>query len=383
MQQEIDFSLPPAAQPGQTLTDIDTPSLIVDLDALERNIDRMQTAADRAGVALRPHAKAHKCPAIARLQIARGALGICCQKVSEAIPFLQAGITDIHISNEVVGAQKVARLARLARHGTLSVCVDDVRQVAALGAATASAGSSLGVFIEVDVGQRRCGVSHIAAARELADEIARFSSLSLRGIQAYHGAIQHTRSADERRAEAAKAGEDACRFATALELSGSRCETITGGGSGSVEFDLESRLLTEVQPGSYVFMDRDYGKNESSGSPWFEHSLFIASTVMSVAGGDKIVVDAGLKSMATDSGLPSIWEHDELDYVAANDEHGIVIRSSMNTAASPRSLPQLGAQLLLVPGHCDPTLNLYDAIIGVRGGQVESVWPVSARGLSR
>ncbi|MCA3186507.1 MULTISPECIES: DSD1 family PLP-dependent enzyme [unclassified Cupriavidus] len=380
----IAFDLPPTARPGQPADTIDTPSLVLDLDLFAANVGRMQAAADRAGILLRPHAKAHKCPDISLAQIARGAVGICCQKVSEAIPFVRAGVRDIHISNEVASPAKAALLAELARHATLSVCVDDLAQVGALAAATAAAGSKLGVFVEVNVGQGRCGVTDPAAMLALVERIAQHGQLTMRGLQAYHGGIQHLRGWNERRDGAARAADRTGSFIARLDAAGVRCDVVTGGGSGSVEFDLASGVYTEIQPGSYVFMDADYGANDYAGTLRFDHSLFIATAVMSVAAGDRVVVDAGLKSMAVDSGLPWIWtdgaRSTSLDYVAANDEHGIVMPKQEDLTGK---LPALGSRMMLVPGHCDPTLNLYDEIVGIRGDVVESVWPISARGLSR
>ncbi|WP_454766243.1 DSD1 family PLP-dependent enzyme [Cupriavidus campinensis] len=380
----ISFNLPPAARPGQPADTIDTPSLVLDLDTFARNVERMQAAADHAGVKLRPHAKAHKCPDIALAQVARGAVGICCQKVSEAVPFVRAGIADIHISNEIAGPAKASLLAQLARHARISVCVDDASQIDALAAAAKAAGSRLDVFVEVDVGQNRCGVADAPAVLKLVERIAAHAPLALRGLQAYHGGIQHLRGWAARREAAARTAERTGAVIARLEAAGVRCDVVTGGGSGSVEFDLGSGVYTEIQPGSYVFMDADYGSNDYAGTLRFEHSLFIATMVMSVAAGDRVVLDAGLKSMAVDSGLPWIWADGAasatLDYVAANDEHGIVKPRQAGQAAA---LPALGSRVMLVPGHCDPTLNLYDEIVGVRGGVVEAVWPVAARGLSR
>lgn len=380
----LDFTLPPAARPGQPADTIDTPSLVLDLDAFARNVDRMQAAADQAGIHLRPHAKAHKCPDISLTQIARGAVGICCQKVSEAVPFVRAGVRDIHISNEVAGPAKAALLADLAHHARLSVCVDDVAQVDVLAAAARAAGSRLDVFVEINVGQGRCGAPDADAALRLAERIAAHDVLTMRGLQAYHGGIQHLRGWNERRDGAARAADRTGAVIARLDAVGVRCEVVTGGGSGSVEFDLTSGVYTEIQPGSYVFMDADYSSNAYEGALRFEHSLFIASAVMSVAAGDRAVVDAGLKSMAVDSGLPWIWadggRSSTLDYVAANDEHGIVMPKE---GIGRHALPTLGSRVMLVPGHCDPTLNLYDEIVGIRGSVVESVWPVAARGLSR
>ena len=377
---------PPAA--GQPAATIDTPALVLDLDAFERNLAQMQQAADKAGVQLRPHAKAHKCPDIALAQIARGAAGICCQKVSEALPFVQAGVRDIHISNEIAGQAKAALLARMALDARISVCVDDARQVATLATAAAQAGSHIGVFVEIDVGQGRCGVADAPAALRLVEAIRAHAQLEFRGLQAYHGGIQHVRDYAARRQAAADAAARTAAIVAALAEAGVACATVTGGGSGSVEFDLASGVYTEIQPGSYIFMDADYGRNDYSGTLRFEHSLFIATAVMSVAAATRpaprVVLDAGLKSMAVDSGLPLVWDGDgpsrTVAYVAANDEHGILEPLSGGNGAD---LPGLGTQVLLVPGHCDPTLNLYDEIVGVRKGLVSLVWPVAARGLSR
>ena len=377
---------PPAA--GQPAATIDTPALVLDLDAFERNLAQMQQAADKAGVQLRPHAKAHKCPDIALAQIARGAAGICCQKVSEALPFVQAGVRDIHISNEIAGQAKAALLARMALDARISVCVDDARQVATLATAAAQAGSHIGVFVEIDVGQGRCGVADAPAALRLVEAIRAHAQLEFRGLQAYHGGIQHVRDYAARRQAAADAAARTAAIVAALAEAGVACATVTGGGSGSVEFDLASGVYTEIQPGSYIFMDADYGRNDYSGTLRFEHSLFIATAVMSVAAATRpaprVVLDAGLKSMAVDSGLPLVWDGDgpsrTVAYVAANDEHGILEPLAGGNGAD---LPGLGAQVLLVPGHCDPTLNLYDEIVGVRKGLVSLVWPVAARGLSR
>lgn len=372
-----DFCWPLPAQPGDPLASVDTPALLLDLDAFDRNLARMQSAADAAGVALRPHAKAHKCPAIALAQIARGARGICCQKASEALPFLQAGITDIHISNEVVGIVKARRLASMARHGRFSVCVDDPSQVDILAHAAAEEGSRLGVFIEVNIGQDRCGVNDAAAALRLLEAISKHTELAFAGLQAYHGGLQHLRSQSERQLAVVRASVQTTAFVEALGGRGVPCPIVTGAGTGSVEFDLAQGVYTEVQPGSYIFMDGDYGRNEQ-GRLRFEHSLFVATAVMSDRREGQVVVDAGLKSLAVDSGLPSVWGEPGLHYAAANDEHGIVKRIEAGASRSA-----LGSLLRLVPGHCDPTLNLHDHLVGYRGDRVECVWPVSSRGMSR
>jgi len=389
------LSLPAPARIGQPASAIDTPSLVLDLDAFERNLARMQQAADKAGVALRPHAKAHKCPDVSLAQIARGAVGVCCQKVSEALPFVRAGVTDIHISNEIAGPAKAAMLAELARHARLSVCVDDAAQIDALEAAARAAGTRLDVLVELDAGQHRCGVPDADGVLRLVERLQRSSTLTFRGLQAYHGGIQHIRQFASRRDAAAHAAEFTAGVVTRLDTAGVACDIVTGGGTGSVAFDLRSGVYTEIQPGSYVFMDADYGsldgddvgadvgKGGGPGGLGFEHSLLIATTVMSRAVPGQAVLDAGLKSMAVDSGLPWIWRDGErsadLVYIAANDEHGLV----RPVDGANDALPPLGARVMLVPGHCDPTLNLYDELVGIRAGVVECLWPVSARGHSR
>nr|WP_157119038.1 DSD1 family PLP-dependent enzyme [Azohydromonas lata] len=365
---------PPAATAGQALAEVDTPALLLDLDAFERNLARMQAAADAAGVHLRPHAKAHKCPAVALAQMARGAVGVCCQKASEALPFLLAGVRDVHVSNELASPLKARALAQWARQARLSVCVDDAAQVDALAEATREAGSHLDVLVEIDIGQGRCGVADAAAVQRLLQRLAPHPQLSFAGLQAYQGGLQHLRSRDQRREQALRAAARAGEVVTALENAGVRCATVTGGGTGSVEWDLESGVYTELQPGSYAFMDRDYADNEA-GALRFEHALFVATRVMSTAAGTHAVVDAGLKSLTLECGLPVLWPADgALAYTQANDEHGLV---------DGAPLPALGSLLRLVPGHCDPTFNLHDEIVAFRGERVEAVWPVAARGLSR
>ena len=356
--------------------DIDTPALLLDLDAFERNLDRLQAAANAAGVKLRPHGKAHKTPAVALAQIARGAVGICCQKVSEALPFIAAGVRDIHVSNEIASPAKAALLAQVALSARMSICVDDLRQVEMLGAAAAQEGSRFGVFVEIDIGHGRCGVAGAEAVLPLVAALRRHAGLEFRGLQAYHGGLQHLRSHAARREKSAMAAARAADVVAALAVAGLHCPEVTGGGSGTAEFDFESGVFTEVQAGSYAFMDRDYGDNEAGSALVFEHAMFLACTVMSVAAAGHVVVDGGLKSMAVDSGLPAVWPPGPLRYVQASDEHGVIHSGN-------GELPALGSQLLLVPGHCDPTLNLHDEIVCLRNGVVSEIWPVSARGFSR
>lgn len=369
--------LPPAARVGDRLQDVDTPALILDLDAFEDNLRSMQALAESHGVALRPHGKAHKCPEIALRQVALGARGVCCQKVTEALPFIRAGVTDILISNEVVGGRKLDLLARLAAQARLTVCVDHPDALKALSAALDAQQSCVDVLVEVDIGQKRCGVQSHDEAIALAEHVARLPNVRFAGIQAYHGGIQHKRSFEQRQRAAEKGIRAAAGYVDALRRAGFACEVVTGGGTGTVVFDAASEVFTEVQPGSYAFMDGDYGAMEWGEVTALRHALFLLGTVISAPTPDRAVLDVGLKSTTAESGLPRVAGRGGLRCTALNDEHCIL------AADEPRARPALGERLKLIPGHCDPTFNLHDEVVAVRNGVVEAVWPISARGLSR
>jgi 3-hydroxy-D-aspartate aldolase len=362
------------AEVGQRLDEVETPALVVDLDAYARNLDRMAAALEGRPVSLRPHAKTHKSPVIALEQIARGAVGVCCQKVGEAEALVAGGVPDVLVSNQVVGAGKIARLAALAGQARIAVCVDDARNVADLSAAAMAAGVTLRVLVEIEVGMGRCGVAPGAPTQSLAAQVAESPGLELGGLQAYHGSAQHIRSVEERRAAVRRAAEIAAETAERFAGAGLPCPTISGGGTGSLPFDLELGVLTELQAGSYVFLDADYVRNETpENAPGFEHSLFVLATVMSRPTRERAVTDAGLKALAFDSGPPEVWRRNGVRYVGLSDEHGTL-------AVAEGASVAYGEKLLLVPGHCDPTVNLYDWYVGVRDGRVEKVWPVAARG---
>jgi D-serine deaminase-like pyridoxal phosphate-dependent protein len=360
------------ARVGDPLAAIDTPALCVDVDPFERNLARMADATK--GIRLRPHAKSHKCATIAKAQIARGAVGICCQKTDEAAAFVAAGIRDVLVTNEIVGASKVARLAALAHEATIGVLVDSPAAVATLSDAAARVGVTLDVYIEVDVGANRCGVAPGPAALELAGVIARSPDLRLRGLQAYQGAAQHLREPAAREAAIAAAAADARRTRELLRGAGIACDIVTGAGTGTWQHERDSGVYDELQPGSYVFMDADYGRNVPGAADLrFEQSLYVLASVMSTPAPDRAIVDAGLKAFAFDSGLPLVHGRAGAEYVKASDEHGVLSVAGAAPATT-------GERVWLVPGHCDPTVNLYDWIVAVRNGVVEGVWPVEARG---
>ena len=372
------MSTAPAARVGDPVDAIDTPALVIDLDAMERNLNAMAAFARERGLRLRPHAKMHKSAAIAKLQIAAGAVGVCVQKLDEAQALADADITDLYISNEVVASAKLARLAALAGRVTLAVAVDSALGIERLAAALKAAGSSAEVFVEIDVGQGRCGVAPTAAGA-LAHQVVAHG-LRFAGLQAYHGRAQHLRAPAERESAIRHAVALARAAQASVTSAGIACPLVTGAGTGTFVLEAASGLYGELQAGSYVFMDRDYADNHGAPhAPVFEHALFVRSRVMS-AGSAHAVVDAGHKSHAIDSGLPKVWGRD-LEFVNGGDEHGILRRRGSE------ALPALGEAVWLVPGHCDPTVNLHDHYVCVRGGleagQVEAVWPVDARGSVR
>jgi D-serine deaminase-like pyridoxal phosphate-dependent protein len=363
------------AEIGMPLAEVDTPALILDLDAFERNLDRMDASLAGKEIRIRPHAKSHKCPEIALRQIRRGAVGVCCQKVSEAEAMVDGGVPDVLIANEVVGAPKLKRLAALAKRARVAVCADDTGNVTALAEAARAAGVKLNVLVEINVGANRCGVEPGEPALRLAQAISRSTNLRFDGLQAYQGAAQHLRKVEERRAAIEAACERVRQTTELLADASIACERVTGAGTGTYMFEAVSGVYHELQAGSYIFMDVDYAKNDwtESGIPRFEHGLFVWTTVMSRPVPERAVVDAGLKASSVDSGMPRVADVDGAEYVKASDEHGVL-------KLNGRARLAVGDKLKLIPGHCDPTVNLYDEYVCVRGGRVEALWPITARG---
>ena len=368
---------PPPAEPGMKASEVDTPALLLDLDAFEANLDLMAATLAPTGTRLRAHTKTHKSPVIARLQMTRGAVGQCVQKVAEAEILAWGGVSDILVSNEVVGTGKLARLAALARIAKVAVCVDDPAQVTAVAAAAEAAGVRISVLVEIDVGAARCGVPPGPAAVALAQLIAASKHLLFGGLQAYQGSAQHRRGVDERKKLIDLAIDGARRTVEQLRQQGLACPIVGGGGTGTFEFEAASGVYTEIQAGSYAFMDADYARNlDAEGAPvsGFRHALFVLASVMSAPRHGLAVLDAGHKAVSIDSGMPTLWQRPDIRYVSASDEHGKLEYGAETPAV------KLGEKLRLIPGHCDPTVDRFDWYVGVRGGRVECLWPVAARG---
>ena len=364
------------AEPGMKISEIDTPALVIDLDVLEKNIKKMSRTCERYNVKLRPHAKTHKSVDIAQLQINYGATGICCQKISEAEVFAAAGITDIFVTNELVGTKKLSRLITLAEQIEIAVCVDNRQNIKALSEYARLSGVDLKVMLEVDVGGGRCGVQPDQRAIDMTQEIINSPHLNFRGLQVYHGKAQHIHSFSKRQKAITKSLTTVEKLLQLFASSGIDCPVISGAGTGSYPFEAASGLYNELQCGSYVFMDRDYGSVMDESAPLlntYANSLFVLTTVMSKPSDSVAVCDAGLKAHSIDSGMPSVHGKNSIEYRQPSDEHGLLIDS--------QGTLNLGDKLLLVPGHCDPTVNLHDWYVGVRENRVAELWPVSARGM--
>jgi D-threonine aldolase len=360
--------------------DAPTPALMLDRAALDRNIARMAAFAAGRGIALRPHAKTHKSAEIGRRQIAAGAAGLCCAKLGEAEALAEAGLSELHLTSPVVAAAAIARLAALnGRAGGLSVVVDHPHNVRRLNAANAGAARPLTVLIDVDPGNRRTGVASPGAAVALAREIAACDALILGGVQYYCGAQQHIQSFAARRAAIVERTDDLRAVLEALRAAGHAIPLVTGGGTGSFMIDAALGVLTELQVGSYIFLDREYGECAlaAGGAPAFEPALFVDATVISANAAGRVTVDAGLKALSADAGPPLVAGALAADahYLFMGDEHGAIV-------SDEGPLPALGGRVTLQPGHCDPTVNLYDVYHVLDGETVVEVWPVTARGRS-
>lgn len=374
---EVGYDVP--ALPGMDEADIQTPCLVLDLDALERNLRKMGDYAAAHDMKLRVHGKMHKSADIAKLQQRiGGAVGICCQKISEAEAFVRGGVTDVLVSNEVRDLVKIDRLAQLPKLGArVIVCMDDLANVADLSDAARRHGTQIEVLVEIDCGQGRCGVTTPEEAVALARAIDTAEGLKYTGIQAYQGTMQHIETYAARAELFGKVIAQVRDIVSGLEAAELAPDLVTGGGTGSYSLESNSDIYNELQCGSYAFMDADYGRIENAegarfdGGEW-DYAFFILTQVMSHVKADRAVVDAGLKSQSLDSGLPFVFGRDDVEYISCSDEHGVV--------SDPNSVLKVGDKLRLVPGHCDPTVNLHDWFVGVRNGKVETLWPVTARG---
>jgi D-serine deaminase-like pyridoxal phosphate-dependent protein len=362
-------------------TKLETPALVLDADAFDDNVQTLARMANAAGLGLRPHAKSHKCAAIARAQLEAGALGIACAKIGELLALFEAGINPLMLTAPVASRRKIDRLTEAVTRGAeISVVVDRAALVADYAQSAQEAGVRLDVLVECDVGQRRTGVATPEAAVALARQIADEPSLRFVGVQGYAGFVQHVFDHEARRAENRVAMGRLLAIVNALDEAGLPPEIVTGGGTGSHLLDLEDKVLTEVQAGSYVFMDEDYRRVDlhGSGADVFGTALFVVVTVIAHNLHGEAIVDAGSKSFSVDGPEPRAYldgrEIGRITFVG--DEFGRL------EAIPGKPVPPVGMRLECSVPHCDPTANLHDFLHVVRGDKLEDIWPIEARGLS-
>lgn len=359
--------------------DLPTPALLLDLDAFESNVATMAAHLRVRGKAFRPHGKTHKCPEVARALITAGAVGCCAARLAEAEVFADHGIPGLLITTAVIGRDKIARAVALAKRAPDTMfCVDDEANVRELNAAAQAAG--VRVLVAIDLYFGRTGVLPGTPALALARVIATLKHLTLVGLQSYDGDAAHTTPFDARKLRTDGSMAQAIETKALIERDGIACPMITGGSTGTYRFDSENPGMTELQPGSFVFMDIDYGRIGGPDGPEyhdFKNALTVVTTVVSRPPGFAIV-DGGYKAFSTDRPFtPRPVDLPGVAYGWAGDEHG-----RLNLAGSPRDL-KVGDRLEFIPPHCDPTVNLYDAIYALRGDHVEAVWPIAARGKSQ
>jgi 3-hydroxy-D-aspartate aldolase len=369
-------------QIGTTIRNLQTPVLLIDLDVMEKNLQKMASFFVDSSINLRPHSKTHKSPFIANTQIEMGAVGICCQKVSEAEVMYQGGIDNILISSEIISPAKLERVSSLSKNCDLMLVVDHVQGAELLSKIMKKNGTEIGVLVDIDVGQGRCGVRTVDEAVSLAIKIDELPSINLRGFQAYNGKAQHIQGFNQREKEYENSIVMMQESVYAFKKNGLNIDIRSGGGTGTWNWDLDSNILNEVQAGSYLFMDSHYGSiGGKQGELYedFQASLFVLSTIVSFPEDKKFIIDAGHKSLSSDSGFASCYDYQEATYISASDEHGIISMDSLSV------LPKLGDPLLFQPSHCDTTINLFDCFYGIRGGMdnglLEIVLPISARGM--
>lgn len=366
---------------SRRLADLPTPALVLDLDAFEANARKMVSFVQASGRAIRPHAKTHKCPEIARYLMGLGAVGACAAKLSEAEALSANGISGLLVTSAVVGPHKIARAIHLAAARPETIfSVDDPGNVRDLNAAAAAAGITLNLAIDLFIG-RRTGILPGEPALALAKGIDSLPNVKLHGIQAYCGYASHTAGWDARRQTSLEAMSLAVETRCLIERNGISCPWLSGGSTGTYNIDSSLDGVTELQPGSFLFMDVDYGrigsKDGSAAYTDFQNSLFVITTVISTPTPELAIVDGGIKAFATDRAFGPELRSGGIPYQFAGDEHG-----RLNLSGSSRNL-KVGDRLDFIIPHCDPTVNLYDRIYAYRGDTVEEVWPIAARGMSQ
>ena len=351
------------------ISGLNTPALILDINVLKANLKAMNNILENSSLKLRPHYKSHKCAALAKMQIENGAIGMTCAKLSEAEDLCDIGIEDILIANQIVDPAKIRKLADLANHCRLTVCVDNIENITALSSAAKNSGSTIHCLVEYDIGMQRCGVITKEEVLTLAKRILRCDNLAFDGLQAYAGHISHIENMDIRKQMTAENNTKLKELISYLNENGIQVKTVSGGSTGTAEIKAAEGLYTELQAGSYLFMDATY---RSLSLP-FKNSLFILSTVVSQREG-LTVIDAGVKTCGTNQGMPVPYKG-KAGEIVASEEHFQMHNYSEKT--------KVGDKIRIVPAHCCSTVNLYDKIYLIDGDKVIDRIPITAKGIGR
>lgn len=358
-------------KPGTPVSALDTPALLLDFEAFQRNVQRMAAYFADRPMSLRPHVKTHKCPRVARYQLSAGAIGLTCAKVSEAEVMAAAGVDDLLIANQVTGETKIDRLTDLARSCSVMVAVDDAGNVAQLSGSCVEKGVEIRVLVEVDIGMKRCGVAPGAPAVALSEKVAQAPGLAFKGLMGYEGHLVLVGDEVRRTQQVRSALEPLQRTVDQLEAAGLAPEIVSGGGTGTFDITGAGPPMTEIQAGSYVFMDSTYCNVRSE----FEGALSVLSSVVSRPTPERVVVDAGMKAMTTEFGWPKPLHCPELSVTYLSEEHGVLSVEDQGEASwNP------GDRILFQPSHCCTTVNLHDELHVVADGKLMAVWPITARG---
>ncbi len=357
---------------GLPKTELDTPALLIDLDKMESNIRTMSNYFETVNAGLRPHVKTHKTPIIAHKQVAAGAIGVTCAKLGEAEAVIHAGIRDVLIANQIVGKQKIARLINLAKHSDIMVAVDNPQNVTDISEAARLKGVTLRMLIEVNTGMNRCGVEPGGPTLELARHVCRAPHVKFEGLMGYEGHTVAKPNYEEREAATRASIQLLIQAKSYLEKNGIRVSIMSGGGTGTFNITGSIPEITEIQAGSYIFMDATY-RNVKGVGEQFQCALTLLATVVSRPGRQRVIVDAGLKVLTKEFGIPQPIGFDGLQMTGLSEEHG-----KMMADETASLIP--GDKLEILPTHCCTTVNLHDRYYGIRDDIVEAVWDIVARG---
>lgn len=363
------------------IDELSTPALLIDFDRLVGNLHKMADHARGKNVGLRPHTKTHKCPIIAKMQIDLGAIGVCAAKVSEAEVMVAGGVDNVLITSPVVTSEKISRVIALAKKSSgIQMVVDNAKTIDNFNKVAKAAGIVLRVILDLDTGTKRTGIAMGKPALVLAQQIGKCDALQFDGLQAYAGHLMHVTGHAQRKSRSVATFAEAIDTKEMIERAGIEVNVLTGGGTGTFDIDSDIEPVTDLQVGSYLFMDvqyREIGDADSDVFDYFEPSLFVLVTAISQPVPDRITVDGGYKAFASDSVVPEFRDVSGLVYHWGGDEHGIV------QLKEPSRPVKLGDKLPMIVSHCDPTVNLYDHYHIVRNGRVDELWPIAARGRSQ